>query len=45
MVGLSWETIGLPLETLIGEYMQLPLKDAVKDKWLYENALRFLRLG
>lgn len=45
MVGLSWETIGLPMETLIGEYMQLPLKDLVKDKWLHENARRFLRLG
>lgn len=45
MVGLSWETIGLPLERLIGEYMQLPLKDSVKDKWLYANARRFLKLG
>jgi len=45
MVGLSWETIGLPLETLIGEYMQLPLKDSVKDKWLYANARRFLKLA
>jgi uncharacterized protein len=45
MVGLSWETIGLPLETLIEEYMRLPLKDPVKDKWLYENARRFFRLS
>lgn len=42
MVGLSWLTLGLPLETLIDEYLALPLKDAVKEKWLYANAARVL---
>ena len=27
-------------ETLIEEYMALPLKDTVKEKWLYTNAAR-----
>lgn len=42
MVGLSWLTVGQPLETLVGEYLDLPLKDAVKEKWLYGNAARVL---
>jgi uncharacterized protein len=45
MVGLSWEAFGLPMETLVEEYAALPLKDRVIDKWLYENAKRFFRLG
>ena len=44
MVGLSRETFGVPYETLIGEYEDLPLKDSVKDKWLYQNAARFFRV-
>ncbi|MGH7154803.1 MAG: amidohydrolase family protein [Acetobacteraceae bacterium] len=42
MVGLSRGIFGVPFETLIGEYQSLPLKDAVMEKWLYKNALRFL---
>lgn len=38
MVGLSWLTLSQPLETLIDEVLALPLKDAVKEKWLYGNA-------
>jgi len=45
MVGLSWETIGMPLPALIAEYLDLPLKDSAKEKWLYTNAKRFLRLA
>ena len=30
---------------LIAEYEALPLKDSVKDKWFYENAARFFRIG
>ena len=40
LVGLSAGLVGQPLETLIEEYMALPLKDTVKEKWLYANAAR-----
>jgi predicted TIM-barrel fold metal-dependent hydrolase len=40
LVGLSAGLVGQPHETLIQEYLALPLKDAVKEKWLYENAAR-----
>jgi predicted TIM-barrel fold metal-dependent hydrolase len=40
LVGLSPGLIGLPYETLIQEYLSLPLKEAVKEKWLYGNAAR-----
>jgi hypothetical protein len=34
----------VPHETLIQEYLALPLKDTVKDKWLYRNAARVFGL-
>jgi uncharacterized protein len=40
MVGVSWLTVGQSYETLIGEVLSLPLKDSVKEKWLYHNAAR-----
>jgi len=40
LVGLSAGLVGQPHETLIEEYLALPLKDAVKEKWLYRNAAR-----
>jgi predicted TIM-barrel fold metal-dependent hydrolase len=40
MVGLSAGLVGQTHETLIGEYLALPLKDSVKEKWLYANAAR-----
>jgi len=40
MVGLSAGLVGQPYETLIQEYLGLPLKDAVREKWLYRNAAR-----
>src|SRR6266850_841848 len=40
MVGLSAGLVGQPHETLLEEYMALPLKDSVKEKWLYLNAAR-----
>jgi uncharacterized protein len=43
MVGLSRGIFGVPFEELIGEYQQLPLKDSVKEKWLYKNALNFFK--
>ena len=32
--------VGQPHETLIKEYLELPLKDVVKEKWFYGNAAR-----
>jgi predicted TIM-barrel fold metal-dependent hydrolase len=43
MVGLSRGIFGVPFETLIGEYQDLPLKPAVLEKWLFTNAMTFLR--
>ena len=45
LVGLSAGLVSQPHETLIQEYMALPLKDTVKEKWLYSNAARVFRLG
>jgi uncharacterized protein len=45
MVGLSRATLGMSFEQLIAEYEALPLKSAVLEKWLYRNALAFLRRG
>jgi len=44
LVGLSAGLVGQPYETLIQEYMGLPLKDTVKEKWLYNNAARVFGL-
>ena len=44
LVGLSAGLVGQPHETLIKEYLGLPLKDAVKEKWLYGNAARIFGL-
>jgi predicted TIM-barrel fold metal-dependent hydrolase len=40
----SWMTLGLSLKQVIQEMDQLPLKDSVKQKWMYENAARILNL-
>ena len=45
MVGVSWLTLSQPYETLIAEVLSLPLKDSVKEKWLYGNAARLLGLA
>jgi uncharacterized protein len=44
LVGLSAGLVGQSYETLLDEYMALPLKDTVKEKWLYDNAARVFRL-
>ena len=44
LVGLSAGLVGQPHETLIQEYLALPLKDSVKEKCLYLNAARVFRL-
>lgn len=45
LVGLSAGLVGQPYETLIDEYLNLPLKDSVKEKWLYGNAARVFGLA
>jgi predicted TIM-barrel fold metal-dependent hydrolase len=40
----SWMTLGLPLKQIIQETEELPLKDTVRPKWMYENAARLLKL-
>jgi len=45
LVGLSAGLVGQPYETLISEYLNLPLKDSVKEKWLYGNAARIFGLA
>jgi predicted TIM-barrel fold metal-dependent hydrolase len=44
LVGLSAGLVGQSHETLIAEYLALPLKDSVKEKWLYGNAARVFGL-
>ena len=44
LVGISAGLVGQPYETLIQEYLGLPLKESVKEKWLYWNAARVFGL-
>jgi predicted TIM-barrel fold metal-dependent hydrolase len=45
LVGLSTALVGQSHETVIQEYLDLPLKDSVKEKWLYTNAARVFGLA
>jgi predicted TIM-barrel fold metal-dependent hydrolase len=45
LIGISAGLVGQPYETLIQEYLDLPLKDSVKEKWLYRNAARLFGLA
>ena len=47
LTGLSWgggSAGGDSYDTLVQEYLDLPLKDAVKEKWLYYNAARIFEM-
>jgi uncharacterized protein len=44
MVGLSWTLLGMSMPEVIQEYLDLPLKDSVKEKWLYGNAARIMHV-
>jgi predicted TIM-barrel fold metal-dependent hydrolase len=44
LVGLSAGLVGQSHETLIREYLDLPLKDSVREKWLHGNAARVFGL-
>jgi len=37
--------LGLPIGQIVREMQELPLKDAVKEKWLYKNALELFRMS
>ncbi len=39
------DDLGLSLEQVVSEMASLPLKDTVKEKWLYKNALSLFKLG
>jgi uncharacterized protein len=40
----GWGTLQVPLAQLVTECDELPLKESVRRKWMYENAARVLRL-
>ena len=40
----SWWTYDMPIGQVVDEMKALPLKDSVKDKWLYQNARRLFRV-
>jgi hypothetical protein len=40
----SWMTYSLPIKEVIEEMLALPLKDSVKEKWLYRNSRRLFGL-
>jgi len=44
MVGLSAQLVGGDFGMLVKEYLDLPLKDVVRQKWMYDNAARFFRI-
>jgi predicted TIM-barrel fold metal-dependent hydrolase len=37
--------LGLPISQIVKEMQALPLKEAVKEKWLYKNALELFRMN
>jgi predicted TIM-barrel fold metal-dependent hydrolase len=42
LFGSTWLFMGLSIKQLADEVMKLPLKEEVKEKWLYRNAARLL---
>jgi predicted TIM-barrel fold metal-dependent hydrolase len=40
----SWFTFAMPIKQVVDEMLSLPLKDSVKEKWMYKNARRLFRL-
>lgn len=40
----SWFTFGMPIKQVVEEMLALPLKDSVKEKWMYKNARRLFGL-
>ena len=42
MFGSSWLILGVPIKEVADQMRTLPLKDEVKEKWMYGNAARLL---
>lgn len=40
----SWMTYSLPIKQVVEEMLALPIKDSVKEKWLYHNSRRLFGL-
>jgi uncharacterized protein len=40
----SWFTFAMPIKQVVEEMLALPLKDSVKEKWMYHNARRLFKL-
>ena len=40
----SWFTFSMPIKQVVEEMLALPLKDSVKEKWMYKNSLRLFGL-
>lgn len=40
----SWFTFAMPIKQVVDEMLALPLKDPVKEKWMYKNARRLFGL-
>jgi predicted TIM-barrel fold metal-dependent hydrolase len=40
----SWFTYSMPVKQVVEEMLALPLKDPVKEKWMYKNARRLFRI-
>ncbi len=44
LFGSTWLFMGLSIKQLADEVKKLPLKEKVKEKWLYSNAVRFFNI-
>jgi predicted TIM-barrel fold metal-dependent hydrolase len=44
LFGSTWLFMGMSIKQLADEVMKLPLKEAVKAKWLYYNAARLFKI-
>ena len=44
LFGSTWLFMGMSIKQLADEVMKLPLKEKVKEKWLYSNAARLLNI-
>ena len=44
LFGSTWLFMGMSIKQLADEVMKLPLKEEVKEKWLYRNAARLFEL-
>jgi predicted TIM-barrel fold metal-dependent hydrolase len=44
LFGSDWLSIGMPIKDMLKEIDEWPLKDSVKEKFFYKNALRVFNL-